>query len=449
MRGIVNEQLTPLMALRLGMAVATFFGDGCRILVGRDVRCGGDMIAKAVMAGVMAAGGKPYYAGYAPTPAIQYGVKTLGYDAGIIVTASHNPPPYNGIKVIGALGVEIRRRDERAIEEIYFSERYRIASWKALAEDAGREDRVIDNYVDAVVSMVDVDAIRRRGFRVVADCANSVGALTTPRILRRLGAKCLCVNCNLDPYFPARQPEPTPETLATTSCIVRSVGADLGVGHDGDADRAILVDEKGEVWWGDRTGSLLAAYVAGEYPGAPRRVYTAVSSSILVEEYLSKHGLTVEWTPVGAINISYKLVEEGGVAGFEENGGYIHPPHQLVRDGGMTLALFLEMMAREGAKASELFARLPRYYAVKTKIEMPRSKAVEAVRIVAEKYAGYRQVRIDGVKVFGEGWWFLVRPSGTEPVLRIMVEARSREEAVKLANSLIELVKAEVLGVKA
>ncbi len=438
-RGIVNRELTVDLALRLGLAVGTWFGPGSRILVGRDVRAGGDAIMHAVVAGLEAAGCRVYIAGLAPTPAVQLAVRRHGFDGGVVVTASHNPPEYNGIKVIAGDGVEVPREAEREIEEIFFSQRWRLASWRSLVHDARPWPDVLDEYVESIALMVDGEAIRKRGFRVVVDPANSVGGLATPRVLQRLGVKVYTVNGDLNPLFPGREPEPTPESLRETRRIVRELGADLGVGHDGDADRAILIDEAGEVWWGDRSGALLAAHVAEKHPELPRRVYTGVSSSILVEEYLSRFNVEVRWTPVGSVVISRMLMREGGVAGFEENGGYMHPIHQPVRDGAMTVALFLELMTYEKARASELFSRLPRYYAVKTKVPMPREKALLVVEEVKKRYSGHRMITIDGVKVIGDGWWFLVRPSGTEPVLRIMVEARSREEAERLAEELKRL----------
>ena len=439
-RGIVNRELTPLLALRLGMAIGTFFGKA-RVLVGRDGRVGGDMLVHAVISGLQASGVEVYYAGYAPTPAIQYAVKTRGFDGGVVVTASHNPPQYNGIKVVGSLGIELSREQEKEVEAIFFEERFRLAEWSRLAADAKSFPGVLEDYVNGIISLVDKSLIRRKGFRVVVDCANNVGSLTTPRLLRELGVKVYTLNCDLSP-FPAREPEPTPDTLAELRRVVVELGADLGLGHDGDADRVIFVDEKGEAWWGDRTAALLSAYIAeNKLKDAPRRVFTAVSSSTLVEEYLKQYSVEVRWTPVGSIYISYSLLREGGVAGFEENGGFMYPPHQLVRDGAMTTALFLEFMAREGEAASRLYARLPRYYAVKTKLPMPREEALKAVEAVKKAFQGYRQVTIDGVKVFGDDWWALVRPSGTEPVLRIMVEARSPERARQIAEKIKEIVR--------
>lgn len=443
-RGVVFEQLTPMLAQRLGMAVATYFGEGARVLVGRDARAGGDALLHAVVSGLEASGARVSVVsggGFAPTPAIQYAVKTLGYDAGVIVTASHNPPQYNGLKVVGPLGIEIDRETEKKIEEIYFGERFRLVPWSRAALEAREEPRVLDLYVDAVVERVDHHLIRSRGYRVLVDCANNVSSLTTPRILRRLGVKPYTLACNLDPV-PYREPEPTPSSLGEAARVVTGLGLDLGAGHDGDGDRVILVDERGEAWWGDRVGALLSAYIAEhKLADAPRRVVTAVSSSRLVTDYLEPRGIEVVWTPVGSINIAYTLLEKGGVAGFEENGGFLYPPHLLARDGGMTLALFLEMMAREGKRASELLRQLPRYYAVKTKVPMPRDKALQVVEELKRRYEGQpgvRLVTVDGVRVEAEDYWFLVRPSGTEPVLRVMVEARSPEKAEEIARSLVE-----------
>jgi phosphomannomutase/phosphoglucomutase len=443
-RGVTNVDLTPELALKLGLAIGTRFGQGARILVGRDARAGGDMIMSAVVAGLLSSGSRVYIAGssgFAPTPAIQVAVRELGYDAGVIVTASHNPPEFNGVKVVGPLGAEIPREVEREIEEIFYESRFRRASWRDILRDVQREERVLETYIKSVLSHVDKQAVRRRSYRVLVDCANSVSALTVPQILREMGVKVYTLACNLD-LIPYREPEPTPSSLREAAAAAKALGVDLGVGHDGDGDRAILIDERGVVHWGDRMGALLSAYVAeNKLKDAKRRVYTAVSSSKVVEDYLRSYGIEVVWTPVGAVNMSYRLLREGGVAAFEENGGFIYPPHLLARDGGITIALFLEMMAVEGAKASELFARLPEMHTVKLKVPMPRDVARAVTEKLAAKYQaaeGVRVTTVDGVRVDGEDYWFLVRPSGTEPVLRIMVEARSLERAKQIAEELTQ-----------
>ncbi|MEN2999970.1 MAG: phosphoglucosamine mutase [Acidilobaceae archaeon] len=439
-RGVTGTEFTPEMALRLGRAIGAFFGRGSRLLAGRDVRAGGDMILDAVVSGLLSEGVKVYYVGLTPTPALQLAVKRGPYDGGVMVTASHNPPEYNGVKVMGPEGVELSREEERVVEEHYFSGHASRLEWRSLAHSVEMRHGIIEEYVDAIVDQVDRDSIARLGARVVVDCANSVSSLSTPALLRKLGARALSINCHLDSDFPGREPEPTPETLREAATLVASTGALLGVGHDGDADRAIFIDDRGTVHWGDRSGALLS-YHASRRWDAPKRVFTGVSSSTLVEEYLKPRGVEVIWTAVGSVLLARTLWREGGIAAFEENGGFILAPHQHVRDGAMKLALMLDLIASEGVKASELFSRLPRYLSKKTKVKVTREEAACAVESVKEYFAGYRQITIDGVKVFGEDFWMLVRPSGTEPVVRIMAEALSEGRLDEVVNKAVELIQ--------
>jgi phosphomannomutase/phosphoglucomutase len=437
-RGVLGEKMTPELAQQLGRAIGAYFGKGFRILVGRDARSGGAMIKSAVIAGLLGEGVKVYDADLIPTPGLQYNVKEGPFDGGVMITASHNPPEYNGIKVIGSDGIEIPHEDEEIIEEYFFNSHASKLPWRSYTYDPILRNDLIENYIEGILSQVDVEKIRKKTFKVIVDCANSVGSLVTPKLLSRLNVKYVSLNCNLDPMFPGREPEPSPETLRPAIALLREVKADLIVGHDGDADRAIVGDDKGRILWGDRDGALLSAFAAEIWSSLPRRVYTGVSSSILVEDYLKPKGIDVIWTPVGSVTISRTIVREGGaISGFEENGGYMHVPHQIVRDGPMKTVLLLYMMAETGAKLSEMVDQLPVYYPIKTKLPATREQARCAVEKVKEYYSNYRLVTIDGVKVLGEGFWILVRPSGTEPVVRIMLEAKTPEEA----KSLLEKVK--------
>ncbi len=441
-RGVVNEELNPELALRLGMAIGSFFGEGSKILVGRDIRVGGYMVKSAVISGLLSAGVKVYDADLAPTPAIQYVVKVTDFDGAVIITASHNPPKYNGIKVVDHDGIEVSREKEREIEEIFFEQKFKRAKWSNLVHDAVKYPYVNDIYVKGVVELVDKDLIRSKNFKIVVDPANSVSTLTSPKIARELGVKVYTVNGHLDPLFPGREPEPTPDTLKDTAKIVVSIGADFGIAHDGDGDRAIFIDDKGRVIWGDRSAALLAKYLIEKHPNSPRKIYTAVSSSTIIEEYLREYGAEVVWLKVGSVDISRTMQRYGdALCGFEENGGFMYPKHQLVRDGGMTLALMLELLARWNKKLSDLYDELPRMYTIKTKIPMKRETGLKVVEKVKEAYKGYRQVTIDGVKVLADDFWFLVRPSGTEPILRIMIEAKTEEKARKLLDQILEIAK--------
>ncbi len=449
-RGVVGELMTPTFALRMGHAIGAYFGKGSRVLLGRDARAAGDALARALSAGLMAEGVKVYYAGLVPTPTLQYAVKSMGFDGGVMITASHNPREYNGIKVIDRDGVELPHEKEPVIEDYYYSGHETNLPWRSMVYDVvDLSQAVVDSYVRAVVSQVDIDLIARKEMRVLVDCANSVGAVTTPLILRELGARPLTVNCNLDPGFPGRNPEPNEENLALTKRFVVESGAVIGVAHDGDADRAMLIDERGRLVWGDRAGALLTRFVveSGRWKGYPLRTYTAVSSSVVVEEYLRPVGVEVVWNPVGSVTIARNMLREGGaISGFEDNGGYMHVPHHPVRDGGMTTALALYMLAATGRSLGELLDSLPYYYTIKTKAPATREQADCLVEAVKERFSGLRQITIDGVKVIGDDFWVLVRPSGTEPIVRVSVEARSEERAKAIVNEIMELYRAKCGG---
>jgi len=432
-RGVLNESLDAALALKLSMSICTAVGEGSRVVIGRDVRAGGEILELALASGLLSSGCRPVLAGLTPTPALQlYIAKRGGFDAGLMVTASHNPPEYNGIKLIMSDGIEAPREVEEEVERIFYEGSARRVSWREAAVGAERVSDVNEFYVREVCELVDSERIRAKGLKVVIDAANSVGALTLPEIARRLGARPLVLNGNLDPYMSGREPEPTPASLRDASALVRSTGADLGVGVDGDADRSIFIDDGGEVHWGDRTAVVLAPYLKDAHPELPPRVFTGVSSSSFIEPLLRDKGIEVVWTKVGSPVIGRTLAREGGLLGFEENGGIMYPAHLPVRDSGAALALMLELLSTSGKRASELYSVYPRTYAIKTKIPSSGIDLERLYGLLLESFAGYRPVRIDGLKLVGNDAWVLVRPSGTEPVIRIMVESTKAEVAEEL-----------------
>jgi len=428
-RGLTNKELTPEMAIKVGSAIGTFFARK-NLLIGYDARTSGPMFAKAVTAGLTATGCNVFFAGMAPTPSLQYAVKNHKMDGGVIITASHNPPEYNGIKVIWNDGIEISHEQETEIEKIYFENTAVFAEWDKLG--TSRELLgVNDEYVEAIKKQVDAAKIAAKQYHVVVDAANSVGGLTAPHLLRELGCKVTSINANIDGTFPGRLPEPRPENLQEIAVTVKAIGADLGVAFDGDADRSIFVDENGEIYWGDKTFALIEKRFLKENPYA--KIVTPVSSSTLVQDVADAYKGEIVWTKVGSVTVSQKMKEMNAKLGGEENGGVFYGPHQAVRDGAMTTALILEVMAETGEKLSELIAEQPQYFIEKGKVECPEDKKGKVLEKLVADVKGANVSTIDGVKIwFEDKSAILVRPSGTEPVYRLYAEAKSHEKALKL-----------------
>ena len=430
-RGLVNVELTPEMAIKVGCAIGTFFGRK-NLLIGYDARTSGPMLTKAVISGLTSTGCDVFLAGMAPTPSLQFAVKNHKMDGGVIVTASHNPPEYNGIKVIWSDGIETSHEQEVEIENIYFDNKIVFAEWDnlgTLQELPG----INDEYVQAIKSQVNPQKIAENHFHVVVDAANSVGGLTAPPLLRELGCKVTTINANIDGTFPGRLPEPRPESLQDISSTVKAIGADLGVAFDGDADRSIFVDEGGVIYWGDKTFAVIIKQYLKKNPGA--KIVTPVSSSTLIKDTVEAYKGELIWTKVGSVTVSQKMKELNAKLGGEENGGIFYGPHQAVRDGAMTTALILNTMAETGEKLSELVAEQPQYFIEKGKIECPDEKKEALLQKLHEQVKGENISTIDGVKIwFNDNSAILIRPSGTEPVFRLYAEAKNQEKALKLVE---------------
>jgi phosphomannomutase/phosphoglucomutase len=428
-RGTVNKELTPEMAAKLGSAIGTFFNKK-NLLLGHDARTSGPMLAKAVIAGLTATGCNVYFAGMAPTPALQYAVKNHCFGGAVIITASHNPPEYNGIKVIWSDGIEISHEQEKEIENIYFEDKHVFAEWNKIG--AKKEFTVANNeYVEAVKKHINTSEIAEKHYHVVIDAANSVGSLVAPQLLRELGCKVTTINGKIDGTFPGRMPEPRPENLKELAKAVKAVDADLGVAFDGDADRSIFVGENGDIYWGDKTFALVEKHFLMENPNA--KIVTPVSSSTLIKDIAEAFKGEIVWTKVGSVTVSQTMKEVKAKLGGEENGGVFYGPHQAVRDGAMTTALILEIMTKTGKKLSELIAEQPQYFLEKGTVECSEDKKEKVLKKLVEQVKGANLSTIDGVKIwFEDNSAILVRPSGTEPVYRLYAEAKDNKKALKL-----------------
>jgi phosphomannomutase/phosphoglucomutase len=430
-RGVTNEDMDAELALKLGMAIGTYFGGP--VVIGTDTRTSNTMLKNAVTAGLLATGCPVMDGGMVPSPALQLYVKQNNVSAGIMITASHNPPQFNGIKVADSDGTELDKEKELLIEDIFFNQTWKLVSW----DTVGQVTSVAPSnaYVASVLNNVNTTAISKKAYTIVLDCGNGAGSHIYPHLIRRLGCKVVTLNAQPDGTFPGREAEPTPDNIALLLDMVPKCGADLGIAYDGDADRAIFVDETGAYISGDKTLALTAAHqVACAHGGT---VVTPISTSSCVEEMVTQTGGTVTYTKVGSPIVARRMMDLGAIFGGEENGGLIFPEHQYCRDGGMASAAVLDLMAQREMSLAALVAEVPSYWVAKTKVACVHEQKHKIMHALLEK-AQAEAKRIDdtdGVKIIECDGWVLIRPSGTEPIIRIYGESKSQEQAERLVDS--------------
>ena len=431
-RGVVNKELTLELVTELSQAIGTFFKGG-RMVVGSDGRTSSPAFRNLAMGGLASVGCKVYDIGQAPTPMIDFLTRAWKAEGGIAVTASHNPPEYNGIKTIKSDGVETDRDEELEIEKIYFTRSWKRPDWNRVGDVVEETGAGLHEYLDSIKKQVDLEKIRSRNLKVAVDPGNGVSALTTPTLMSELGCTVLTINANVDGRFPGRLSEPRPDTIGSLMSLVKSSGADFGVALDGDGDRAIFVDETGEAHWGDRSFALIADNYFSANPG--HTIVTPVSSSRAIKEIAdSRHG-NIVWTKVGSVDVSHKMMEVSADLGGEENGGIFYAPHIPVRDGSMAAALIADIVAKAGKPLSELLSALPTYQLSKEKVPCPSHLKKLVLASLRERTSKHNPETIDGVKVmFEDGTSVLLRPSGTEPIFRVMAEGKTVDAARNLAD---------------
>lgn len=442
-RGVVgSKEMDCQFAIRLGLAIGTYMRG--TVMICTDARTSKDMLKAACASGLMASGCHVLDCGVVPTPTLQYAVKTYKEKAagGVVITASHNPPEFNGIKCIHSDGTEMSREQEEAIEALYHSSSFSRADWTRIGRMVPYTT-AIDRYIGGIMSKVDVMSIRRANLRVALDCGNGAGALVTPKLLERLGVRYVTLNADPNGAFPGHDSEPTPENTEDLTKLVRSGGFDMGMVHDGDADRTIFVDENGRYLYGDRSLAIVAKYVCSQRAG--RTVVTTVGSSMAVEDAVKMEGGNVIYTMVGSPVVARVMMKEGGAFGGEENGGLIFPEFQYCRDGAFAVAKMLEIVSHAG-RLSKVNDAIPQYSQFKTKVGCPEGKKASVMTGILRAAKSGRVDTTDGAKVFYEDGWVLIRPSGTEPIVRIFTESRTPERAKELAETSKKLVEKLIKG---
>ena len=409
-RGLANVDVTPELALRVGQVVGELYNSA---LVGRDPRTTGPMLAAALTAGVLAAGGDVIDAGLVSTPTLARGA--ADYGCGVVITASHNPAPYNGIKLWNPDGMAFDEGQQAEIEAALDAGRFRSSAWDAVGRFSTRDDLVAE-HMDAIL-----EEVGRVKLRVVVDCACGATSTITPFLLREMGCDVVAINAQPDGHFPGREPEPTEENLTLLKSTVRQVRADLGIAHDGDGDRMVAVDRDGTFLGGD---TLLALFAKQE---VKRALVVPVDASMVVEDLLPH--AKVYRTRVGDVYVAGELKRRGADFGGEPSGTWIFPKVSLCPDGVYAAARLVKM-ASEGSLASAVRA-IPRYPTIRGAFayEGPRRAEIEAKLDAALQGLGAELSRVDGWRLAWEDGWALVRFSGTEPKIRVLAESRDEARA--------------------
>lgn len=434
-RGIVGESLTPQSVVEFAQAFGTFVGPGA-VVVGRDTRTTGPMVEHAVCAGLQSVGCQPVLTGVLPTPSVLVLTQELRARGGIAITASHNPSQWNALKFVGGNGLFLNELRAEELYDIYHQGEFPLVSEEKLPRCVTYEN-AIEPHLKRVYDYVDIEAIRKKRFKVAVDCCNGVGAVHTLAFLKELGCEVVTILDNPSGAF-EREPEPVPHALGLLGETVRREGCVLGFAQDPDGDRLAIVDEKGEPLGEDWTLILGIQQVLEAHEKGP--IAVNLSSGKGVDYVAGLHGCEVVRTKIGEINVSETMLAIGSVAGGESNGGLIIPAVHPCRDSYVSMAIILEMLAHKNKAISALKAAIPQFHIIKDKLKVRADKSLEILRAVRRRYENQKLNLLDGVHVdFGDSW-IHARRSNTEPVIRVMAEAPTEEKAQALAKELRDLV---------
>jgi phosphomannomutase len=453
-RGVVGESLTPEVAVRYSSA----FGEYCRkrsssaptVVVGRDGRITGQYLVDLIISTLRAKGVHVKDLGICPTPTVQLAVEKTGAAGGIAVTASHNPIQWNGMKFIASTGMFLDGDENREFWALADTPQEYVP-WDKLGSYEA-DDSWIAKHVDAVLSLpyINTKAIQARKFKVVVDCINAAGGVIVPRMLQKLGVEVVKMNCDVSGVF-SRTPEPIPENLTALTERVRKEEADLGIAVDPDVDRLVLVTELGEPYGEEYTIASAVKFVlekealrqGKEGRRQEMTVVVNLSTTRAVNDIASQYGAACQRTPVGEINVAKRMKQVGAIIGGEGSGGVILPAVHLGRDAIVGIGLLLQMLAESGKTLSGLKTSLPLYYITKAKLETGKLSVEEIFKAVESSYARDGEInKEDGMKIDFPTSWVHLRKSNTEPIIRIIAEARSNIDA----NHLVERLKRDISG---
>jgi phosphomannomutase len=437
-RGVVGEFLTPALACAFGQAFGTYVGRGV-VLIGRDTRATGPMLQHAVQCGLLAAGCEVVDLGVLPTPSIQMYVAATRARGGIALTASHNPPEYNALKLFNGRGLFFNNYEREELIDLYHQSEFYQAGNEEIRSVRSDFESAQKLHIARVLKHVDVDLVRGRKFRVALDAVNGAGSVMTPGFLTdSLG--CDLVAMNIDPTQPfPREAEPKPETLGEIAKLVREKNCDIGFAQDPDGDRLAVIDETGHVLDND---DVLALAVQAALERLEGDVVVNLTTSAVIDDIAGQFGRKVYRTPVGEANVVEMIqAVKAAIGGEGSSGGIIFPAVHLCRDSYSGMALFLHRMASTGLTMSQLAARLPRYYRKIGSVAYEHGRLGTLMLQLEESFPDAQKDKTDGLKLIWPDRWVHVRSSNTEPLLRFATEAKSEETMDKLYQQVEALLR--------
>jgi phosphomannomutase len=435
-RGIVGESLTPEAALAFAAALGSHAGGGAMV-VGRDGRPSGNMLRHAVLAGLTSAGCAVHDVGVAPTPTVGLAVRQLNAAGGIQITASHNPAPWNGLKLFGSDGRVLSAAEGRKVQSRFENGDVRRAAWNTLGT-VRDEHQAEQWHCRRVLECIDAQRIRAAGLRAFLDANGGAGGPLGRRLLEALNVAVICRGGEADGVF-LHEPEPTADNLRDICPLIPAAKADIGFALDPDSDRLALIDENGRYIGEELTLALAVQFRLRQERGP---VVVNMSTSRVSEDIASQHGSTCHRAAVGEANVADKMLEVGALIGGEGNGGVLDPRVGLVRDPFIGMGLILNLMAETGRKLSELVAELPAYHIVKDKYTAPRERLPELYQSLTQRWPEAKIDRLDGLRLDWPTRWLHVRPSNTEPIIRVIAEAPRQSEAYDLCRTVGSLLQA-------
>ena len=431
-RGIIGKSLTPEVVLIYVQAYGAFASNG-KIVVVRDSRVTGEMMQKLVVAGLMSVGSDVIDIGIVPTPTTQMAVEKLDAQGGIVITASHNPIEWNALKLLAHDGLFLDAEQGETVGRIAASCNFTFATWETIGHTESYEFAVKD-HLNAIEKLhyISTETIQKRKFSVVIDCCHGAGGVILPDLCERFGCQTIFLNREPNGLFP-RNPEPSPENLTDLCNAVIAEKADIGFAVDPDVDRLAIVDEKGRPLGEEYTLALAANFILSKHQGD---MVANVSTTKALDDIAALYNSKVIRTKVGEIHVAKRAREINAILAGEGNGGVILPDLHLGRDAPLGIALTLQQLSEYGGTISALYDSLPQYKMVKDRVVLPaNTQPTSIVDKIKEKYRHDNLDLTDGVKILYDNSWIHIRPSNTEPIIRVMAEAPEIEDATKLVST--------------